>query len=175
MKRLLKSPWLELIVMCAVVILSYIALMLISIGAKTPPGGISLSNISLLTFGFFLLSFAIATIAVLAGIGGGVIFSPLMLAFTPVDSLIVRGTGLIVAMFSGLVSTGPFMKSGLGNLKLSMCCCIGYGIGAFAGAQGAILVSERLGITGEGLVRISLGIIVFLLSLYFLWGGVKIE
>ena len=67
MNKLLKSPWLELIVMCGVVILSYIALMLISIGAETPPGGMSLNNISLLTFGFFLLSFAIAAIAVLAG------------------------------------------------------------------------------------------------------------
>jgi len=170
-----KSPWLELVVICSVVILSYVALMLISIGVETPPGGMSLNNISLLTFGFFLLSFAIAIIAVMAGIGGGVLFTPLMLAFTPVDSLIVRGTGLIVAMFSGLVSTGPFMKSGLGNLKLSMYCCIGYGAGAFVGAQGAILVSERLGETGEGFIRIILGVIVFLLAFYFLWGGVKLE
>jgi len=161
--------------MCGVVILSYIALTLITRGAETPPGGMSLNSISLLTFGFFLLSFAIASIAVMAGIGGGVIFSPLMLAFTPVDSLIVRGTGLIVAMFSGLVSTGPFMKSGLGNLKLSISCCIGYGTGAFIGAQGAIWVSQQLGATGEGFVRISLGVIVFLLALYFLWGGAKIE
>lgn len=175
MQKLPKSPWLELIVMCGVVILSFAALMLITKGAETPPGGMALNNISLLTFGFFLLSFAIAVIAVMAGIGGGVLFTPLMLAFTPVDSLIVRGTGLIVAMFSGLISTGPFTKSGLGNLKLSMYCCIGYGAGAFAGAQGAIMVSEQLGITGEGFVRIALGIIVFLLVLYFLRGGVKID
>ena len=175
MSKLLKSPWLELSLMCGVVILSYIALMLITKGAETPPGGMSLNNISLLTFGFFLLSFAIACIAVVAGIGGGVLFTPLMLAFTPVDSLIVRGTGLIVAMFSGLISTGSFMKSGLGNLKLSMYCCIGYGIGAFMGAQGAILTSKQLGVTGEGFVRIALGIIVLLLALYFLQGGVKLE
>jgi len=175
MKMLPKSPWLELVVMCGVVTLSYVALMLISIGAKTPPGGMSLNNISLLTFGFFLLSFAIAVIAVMAGIGGGVLFTPLMLAFTPVNSLIVRGTGLIVAMFSGLVSTGPFMKSGLGNLRLSIFCCISYGLGSFIGAQGAILVSERLGGTGEGFVRITLGIIVFFLAFYFLRGGVKID
>ena len=175
MNKLLKSPWLELITMCGVVILSYIALVLISRGAETPPGGMSLNNIALLTFGFFLLSFAIGTIAVMAGIGGGVLFTPLMLAFTPVDSLIIRGTGLIVAMFSGLISTGPFMKSGLGNLKLSIYCCTGYGLGAFAGAQGAIFVSDRLGDTGEGFVRISLGIIVFLLALYFFRGGVKID
>jgi len=161
--------------MCGVVVLSYTALMLITRGAETPPGGMALNSIALLTFGFFLLSFAIACIAVMAGIGGGVLFTPLMLAFTPVNSLIVRGTGLIVAMFSGLVSTGPFMKSGLGNLKLSIYCCIGYGIGAFVGAQGAIWASSRLGETGEGFVRISLGVIVFLLALYFLRGGVKID
>jgi len=175
MRKLLKSPWLELVVMCVVVVLGYIALLLITIGAKTPPGGMSLNNISLLTLGFFLLSFAIATIAVMAGIGGGVLFTPLMLAFTPVDSLIIRGTGLIVAMFSGLVSTGPFMKSGLGNLKLSMYCCIGFGVGSFVGAQGAILVAKQLGITGEGFVRMVLGVIVFLLAFYFLWGGMKID
>ena len=104
-KALLRSPWLEVIVMCAVVLLSFLALMLITKGAETPPGGLSLSNISLLVFGFFLLSFAIAIIAVMAGIGGGVLFTPIMLAFTPVNSLIVRATGLIVAMFSGLISS----------------------------------------------------------------------
>jgi len=128
MKKLLKSPWLELSLMCGVVILSYTALMLITKGAETPPGGMSLNNISLLTFGFFLLSFAIACVAVVAGVRGGVLFTPLMLAFTPVDSLIVRGTGIIVAMFSGLIATGPLMKSGLGNLKLSLYSCIGYGM-----------------------------------------------
>ena len=173
--KLLKSPWLELSLMSGVVILSFVALTLITKGAETPPGGISPNSISLLTFGFFILSFAIACIAVVAGIGGGVIFTPLMLAFTPVDSLIVRGTGLIVAMFSGLISTGPLMKSGLGNLKVSIYCCVAYGIGAFTGAQGAIFVSKQLGATGEGFVRISLGVIVLLIALYFLRGGVKIE
>jgi len=93
-------------------------------------------SISLLSLGFFLLSFVIAAIAVAGGIGGGVLFTPIMLAFTPIDSLIIRGTGLVVAMFSGLISTGPLMKSGLGNLKLSMYCNVGYGPGAYLGAQG---------------------------------------
>jgi uncharacterized membrane protein YfcA len=171
MKRLLKSPWLELSIMSVLVILSYIALMLISKGIETPPGGMTASSISGLLFGFFLLSFVIALIAVVAGIGGGVIFSPIMLAFTPIDSLIVRATGLIVAMFSGLISTGPFMKHGLGNLKLSLYCCCGYGVGAFVGAQGAIWAAKQLGITGEGIIRIILGIIVLLLAFYFLRGG----
>jgi uncharacterized protein len=161
--------------MFVVVILSYIALLLISRGAAIPPGGMALTSITGLLFGFFLLSFAIAIIAVLAGIGGGVIFTPIMLAFTPVDSLIIRATGLIVAMFRGLVSTGPFMKSGVGNLKLAIYLCFGYGIGGFIGAQAALWVAGRMGATGEGLIRIVLGGIVLAIAIYFLWGGVKRE
>jgi uncharacterized protein len=173
--RMLKSPWLELGILALSVILSYIALSLISISAAVPEGGMSLTNIVRLMLGFFILSFAIAIIAVLAGIGGGVIYTPLMLAFTPVNSLIIRATGLIVAMFNGLVSSGPFMKSGVGNLKLSIICTLGYGIGGFAGAQGAIWVAGRMGLTGEGLIRVVLGLIVMALGLYFLFGSKKTE
>ena len=172
-KALFRSPWLELIVMIMTVILSYAALLLITKGAAIPPGGMALTNITWLLFGFFLLSFAIAVIAVLAGIGGGVIYTPIMLAFTPVNSLIVRATGLVVAMFSGLVSSGPFLKNGVGNLKLSILCCMGYGIGGFAGATGAIWFASRMGAGGEGTIRIVLGSIVLALGVYFYFGGVK--
>ena len=173
--KIFRSPWLELGVMGVTILLSYSALLLISSGSAIPPGGMALTSITWLLLGFFLLSFAIAIIAVLAGIGGGVIYTPLMLAFTPVDSLIIRGTGLIVAMFSGLVSTGPFMKSGLGNLKLSIFCCCSYGIGGFIGAQGAIWVADRMGMSGEGIIRVILAGIVLTIALYFLWGGRKTE
>ncbi len=109
MGKLFRSPWLEVNVMLAVLTISYVALSLITWGAETQPGEMSGFAIWGWLFGFFCLSFAIAMVAVIGGIGGGVLFTPFMLAFTPVDSLIVRATGLIVAMFSGLVSTGPFM------------------------------------------------------------------
>lgn len=175
MGRLLKSPWLEVNVMLAVLILSYVALALFSWGAETPAGAMSGGVIWGWLFGFFFLSFAIAMVAVIGGIGGGVLFTPFMLAFTPVDSLIVRATGLIVAMFSGLVSTGPFMRRGLANLRICIFCAAAYGIGAFSGAQGAILVAEHLGETGEGLVRLALGVILASLGVYFVVGGKKIE
>ncbi len=135
----------------------------------------SASSIVGLLFGFFILSFGIALVAVLAGIGGGLMFTPIMLAFTPVDSLIIRATGLIVAMFSGLISTGPFMRSGLANARICILCTSALSVGAFVGAQGAILVAEQMGAAGEGLVRMSLGIIVFLLVIYFLRGGQRTE
>ncbi len=143
--------------------------------AQPDVGDLGPEALSLLGIGFFVLSFAIASIAVMAGIGGGVLFTPIMLAFTPVDSLIIRGTGLVVAMFSGLVSSGPFMRSGLGNLKLSLYSTVGYGAGALFGAQGAVLANERLGEANEAVVRLTLGAIVFSLVFYFYRGGEKIE
>jgi uncharacterized membrane protein YfcA len=175
MGRLFKSPWLEVNIMLLVLILSYIALALFSRGAEIPPGGMSAGAVWGWIFGFFFLSFAIAMVAVIGGIGGGVLFTPFMLAFTPVDSLIVRATGLIVAMFSGLISTGPFMRGGLANLKICIFCAAAYGVGAFTGAQGAIYVAKHLGETGEGLVRLALGLILASLAVYFVVGGKKIE
>ena len=162
--------------MLAVLIISYAGLALINWTAEAPPeGGMSGMEIWAWLFGFFLLSFSIALVAVIGGIGGGVLFTPFMLAFTSVDSLIVRATGLIVAMFSGLVSTGPFMRRGLANLRICVFLAAAYGIGAFSGAQGAIYVAKHLGEVGEGLVRLVLGIILFSLGAYFIVGGKKIE
>lgn len=172
-ENIFKSPWLELNIMFLMLILAFIAMFLYSIGAETPPGGYALTIVTWIILGSFLLSFAIAVIAVMAGIGGGVLFTPIMLAFTDVCSLIVRATGLIVAMFSGLVSTGPFMLSGLGNLKLCIYACVGYGIGAFIGATGAIYVYGYPG--AEGALRVALGLLVFGIACFFVWGGVKIE
>lgn len=175
MGKYLKSPWLEVMIMIVVLVISYIAMAFLSWGAETPPDAMSGMAIWGWILGFFLLSFAIALVAVIGGIGGGVLFTPFMLAFTPVDSLIVRATGLIVAMFSGLISTGPFMRGGLANLKICIFCAAAYGVGAFAGAQGAILVAKNLGETGEGLVRFALGLILLSLAIYFIVGGKKIE
>ncbi len=173
--RASRSPWLEILAMVGTVVLAYVALTLIVRGAEPPPSGMPLVRIALLSFGFFLLSLVIAIVAIMSGVGGGVLFTPLMLSFTPVDSLIIRGTGLIVAMFAGLTASGPFMKSGLGNLKLSIWSCAGYGLGAFIGAQGALWVNQRMGETGEGVLRMLLGALVFLLAGYFLRGGVTRE
>ena len=175
MSKWLKSPFLEIIIMLGVLVLSYIGIAMVGSGLDAPEGGMAGRTIFWILFGSFLLSFAIALLAVMAGIGGGVLFTPILLAFTSVDSLIVRATGLIVAMFSGLISTGPFMRRGLANLKLCILAATAYGIGAFAGAQGAILVAEHMGPAGEGMVRMALGLIILSLAFYFIIGGQKLE
>ncbi|MGD8568345.1 MAG: sulfite exporter TauE/SafE family protein [Gammaproteobacteria bacterium] len=125
--------------------------------------------------GSFLLSFIIAIVAVLGGVGGGVIFTPVMLGFTSVDTLLVRSTGLVVAMFSGLVSSGPFMRNGLADIRLIFYCAIPIIIGAMAGSEVAIYLAEHMGKTGDAIVRLLLGIVLVFIAGLFILGGSKTE
>jgi len=174
--KFLKPPWLELLIMLAAIALSAIGLSIIS--SLSQPGFSTHMNygiIALWLLAFFLLSFSIGLVSVLAGIGGGIIFTPLMLAFTPVNSLVIRATGLIVSMFSGLMSTGIFMKKGLGNLKMSMILAVSQGIGALIGAQCAVAAASLLGDMGEGMIRAILGSVLVLVAVNFLSADKKYD
>jgi uncharacterized protein len=175
-RTLLKPPNLEITLLVSALIISYGAIFITSIGAEPPPeGAMSAMMIGFISMMFFVLSVGIAIISVIAGIGGGVLFTPIMLAFTSVDSLVIRATGLIVAMFSGLIATGPFMRSGLANLRVSVLLAASFGFSSLLGAIGAILFANSLGQTGEGVIRFALGLILAGLGVYFFFGGSKIE
>ncbi|MDH5216843.1 MAG: sulfite exporter TauE/SafE family protein [Gammaproteobacteria bacterium] len=125
--------------------------------------------------GSFLLSLLIAIVAVVGGVGGGVLFTPVMLGFTSIDSLLVRSTGLVVAMFSGLVSSGPFMRKGLANIKVVLYCAIPIIVGAMMGSNVAISMAENMGDMGDAIVRLLLGVILVGIAVLFIMGGSNTE
>ena len=125
--------------------------------------------------GSFVASTAVAVVAVIAGIGGGVLFTPLVMAFTSMDTLIVRATGLVVAMFSGLISTGPFMRKGLSDIKIVFFCAVPIVVGALAGSFAAIFLAAYMGATGDAIVRLALGLVLVFIALMFVFGGTKTE
>ncbi|MFA9461382.1 sulfite exporter TauE/SafE family protein [Thiohalorhabdus sp. Cl-TMA] len=129
----------------------------------------------LLVLTSFILSTLIAIIAVIAGVGGGVLFTPIMLAFTTIDTLIIRSTGLVVAMFSGLVSSGPFMRKGLADVKIVFYCAIPIILGGMLGSYAAIALSEIMGAEGDAIVRLLLGVILVFIAILFIVGGSKTE
>ncbi len=175
-KNWYKLPWLETFILCGTAIVVYVGWLLLSLAIETPPGvEKSTFYISAWVSGLFLISFGIGFLATLAGIGGGVLWSPIAMAFTPMDSVVIRASGLIVAMFNGLVATGPLARTGMFNLRLALFALMAYGIGAFAGAQGAIYVARAFGPGGEGVIRIILALIMLFLFFYFLLGGKKVE
>lgn len=123
----------------------------------------------------FLFSVAIAIVAVIAGIGGGVLFTPIMMGFTSIDTLIIRATGLVVAMFSGLISTGPFMRRGLSNVRIVFFCAVPISVGAMAGAYSAVVLAAYMGDRGDAIVRLLLGLILVFIAAMFIVGGAKSE
>ncbi len=172
-----RSPWVEALVLLAGLGVSAVALALIAWSARhvVVEDGLSTPAVAGALAGCFGLSVMLAVVAVLGGIGGAVLFTPVMLAFTPINSLVVRATGLVLGLFSGLVRTGVFMRKGLGNLRLVALMTVGQGLGALLGAKAAIYVYDALGQQGEALIRVTLGLILAAISLHFLLGGAKLN
>ncbi len=85
----------------------------------------------------FVITFIMGIVAVLGGVGGGVLYVPIISGFFPFHLDFVRGTGLLVAL-SGALAAGPgLLKANLASLRLaipvaliaSTCAIIGAMIG----------------------------------------------
>jgi uncharacterized protein len=113
---------------------------------------------ALLLFGFTLL---LGIIAVIGGVGGGVLFVPIVSALFPFHFDFVRGAGLMVAL-SGALSAGPrLLRSGLANLRLGLPFALVGSVGSIAGAMIGFalptnLVQGMLGIAIVGIVVLML-------------------
>ena len=130
---------------------------------------LSASAMWFIIVGCFLISTAVAVLAVIVGVDLAAV------GFTHMDSLVIRATGLVVAMFSGLISSGPFMRSQLANLKVVFYCGVPITIGALVGSVSAIYLHEALGAVGDGIVRLSLGILMLVVAYFLFTGGGKTE
>ena len=83
----------------------------------------------------FLVSFALGIVAVLGGIGGGVLFVPVVGGFFPFHIDFVRGAGLLVAL-AGALAAGPgLLRSGMANLRLAFPLGLIASISAIFGAS----------------------------------------
>jgi uncharacterized membrane protein YfcA len=68
----------------------------------------------------FIVTFVMGIFAVLGGVGGGVLFVPIISGFFPFHLDFVRGTGLLVAL-SGALAAGPgLLKMNLASLRLAL-------------------------------------------------------
>ena len=109
----------------------------------------------------FVVTFFLGIVAVLGGVGGGVLFVPIIGGFFPFHIDFVRGAGLLVAL-AGALAAGPgLLKKGMADLRLALpvaliasSCAI---VGAMLGlALPANIVNTALGGTILGIVAIML-------------------
>lgn len=109
----------------------------------------------------FVVTFFLGIAAVLGGVGGGVLFVPIIGGFFPFHIDFVRGAGLLVAL-AGALAAGPgLLKKGMADLRLALpvaliasaCAIVGAMIGL---ALPAKVVNIALGGTILGIVAIML-------------------
>lgn len=82
-----------------------------------------------------VLSFFLGVFAVLAGVGGGVLYVPIVSGFLPFHLDFVRGAGLIVAL-AGALAAGPgLLRKGFANLRLAIPMALIASSSAIAGAM----------------------------------------
>ena len=84
----------------------------------------------------FLTTFALGIVAVLSGVGGGVLFVPIVGSFFPFHLDFVRGTGLLLALSGALSAAPSLLASGLASLRLAMPFAL---VGSMASIFGALL------------------------------------
>ncbi|MBI3902934.1 MAG: sulfite exporter TauE/SafE family protein [Nitrosomonadales bacterium] len=105
----------------------------------------------------FFTCFLMGIVAVPSGVGGGVLFVPIVGGFFPFHLDFVRGAGLLVALASAL-SAGPLLlRGGLANLRLALPLALLASASSIAGAMMGLaipanVVQIALGLTILGIV-----------------------
>jgi len=104
-------------------------------------------------------TFFMGIAAVLAGVGGGVVFVPIVSGFFPFHIDFVRGAGLLVAL-AGAVAAGPgLLKKGMADLRLAIPIGLIASVAAIAGAQLGLLASKL----NPGYIQVGLGLVILLI------------
>jgi len=105
----------------------------------------------------FVTCFFLGIVAVPSGVGGGVLFVPIVSGFFPFHLDFVRGAGLLVALASALAAGPSLLRVGLADLRLALPLALLASASSIAGAMiglaiPANMVQIAMGITILGIV-----------------------
>jgi uncharacterized membrane protein YfcA len=107
----------------------------------------------------FFFCLILGILAVMAGVGGGVLYVPLVSGFFPFHIDFVRGIGLMVAL-AGALAAGPgLLRRNLANLRLALpvaliastCAVIGALLGLYLSSLNPNIIQVCLGATIVGI------------------------
>jgi uncharacterized membrane protein YfcA len=107
----------------------------------------------------FFFCLILGILAVMAGVGGGVLYVPLVSGFFPFHIDFVRGVGLMVAL-AGALAAGPgLLRRNLANLRLALpvalvastCSILGAMLGLYLSSLNPNIIQACLGMTIVGI------------------------
>ena len=105
---------------------------------------------SLLLFAF---CFVLGIVAIVAGVGGGILYVPIVGAVFPFHLDFVRGSGLLVALAGALSAAPRLLGSGMASLRLALPMALAGSIGSLIGANLGLALPSHV-------VELSLGAVV---------------
>jgi hypothetical protein len=108
----------------------------------------------------FVVCFFLGILAVPAGVGGGVLFVPIVGGFFPFHLDFVRGGGLMVALASALAASPGLLRLGFASLRLALPLSLLVAISQIAGAMIGLILPAAIAQTALGLIILG---IVFLM------------
>jgi uncharacterized protein len=106
----------------------------------------------------FAITFLMGIVAVLAGVGGGVLFVPIVGAFFPFHLDFVRAAGLMIALTSALSAAPTLLANGLASLRLALPLAL---VGSVTSVLGALI---GLALPTD-VVQIALGLTILAIAL----------
>ncbi len=109
----------------------------------------------------FVVTFLMGIFAVLGGVGGGVLYVPIISGFFPFHLDFVRGAGLLVAL-TGALAAGPgLLKSSLASLRLAVPVALIASTCAIIGAMIGLALPTNI-------VQIFLGVVILFICVLML-------
>jgi uncharacterized membrane protein YfcA len=110
----------------------------------------------------FVVCFVMGIVAVLGGVGGGVLFVPIVSGFFPFSLDFVRGAGLLVAL-AGALAAGPgLLKKGMADLRLAMPVALIASTSSIFGAMMGLALPARVVQTALGATILGIVAIMFM-------------
>jgi uncharacterized membrane protein YfcA len=92
----------------------------------------------------FIFTFLLGILAVMAGVGGGVLFTPIVGSFFPFHLDFVRGAGLFIALTASLAASPGLLRRGLASLRLAMPMALIASTSSIAGALVGLAIPTNI-------------------------------
>jgi uncharacterized protein len=108
-----------------------------------------------------LVCFVLGMIAVPAGLGGGVLFVPIVSGFLPFHLDFVRGAGLLVALASALAAGPGLLRAGLSDLRLALPLALLASAGAIVGALVGLALPANMVETALGITILCIAVVMW--------------
>ena len=145
-----------------------VALLIVTIGACASSPALAASGAAdaapwwIWPLALFFVCFVLGIVAVPAGVGGGVLFVPVVGGFFPFHLDFVRGGGLLVALASAMAASPELLRLGLANLRLALPLSLLVATSQIAGALIGLTLPAPLAETALG--TLILGIVALMWS-----------